>query len=316
MVPFNELEKAFEALHPDIDVLTEGHGSIQVIRTVTELHEEADVLAVADDSLIPMMMYTSKIPDTDTCYADWHIKFSSNSLGIAYTPSSKYAGEINENNWYEILARPDIKIGFADARLDACGYYSLMLLSLSELYYGNDSILENVLGPFNPPLKTGMEGTVTTVTVPEILRPDSDKIVVRGSSIRLLALLESGDIDYSFEYESVARQHNLNFISLPPEVNLGDAEQSEFYSRVICSLDFQRFSSVQPEFIGHQIIYGITIPSNAPHPEAAQEYIKFLIGPEGQKILENSYQSVLSPTADNPANLPPNIRATIDGFNR
>jgi ABC-type molybdate transport system substrate-binding protein len=49
--PIDELEKAFEAIHPEVDVLMECHGSIQVIRHVTELHEKIDVVATADHAL-------------------------------------------------------------------------------------------------------------------------------------------------------------------------------------------------------------------------------------------------------------------------
>jgi molybdate/tungstate transport system substrate-binding protein len=311
MYPLDGIEKAFEALHPDIDILTEGHGSIQVIRHVTEIHEESDLLIVADDSLIPMMMYNAKIPDTDQNYADWYIKFATNTLGIAYTPNSKYAGEINESNWYKILARPDIKLGFADARLDACGYYTLMALALAEQYYGDDHILENVLGPFTPPLKTSMEGTVATISVPEILRPEGNKTIVRGSSIRLLALLDSGDIDYSFEYQSVAEQQGLKFLELPPEINLGSSAQAEFYGRVKCVMEFQRFATVQPEFTGEPIVYGITIPGNAPHADIALEYLEFLLGEEGRKIFAASHHPMIPPVADNPSNLPQGLEILL-----
>ena len=69
LVPFTEMEKSFEAIHPDVDVLIEGHGSIQVIRHVTEVAEMsgepiADIVAVADYSLIPKMMYDRLIPET------------------------------------------------------------------------------------------------------------------------------------------------------------------------------------------------------------------------------------------------------------
>jgi len=40
------------------------------------------------------------------------------------------------------------------------------------------------------------------------------------------ALLESGDIDYAFEYLSVARQHRLEFLSLPSEIDLGSDLES------------------------------------------------------------------------------------------
>lgn len=298
ILPFSEIEEAYEALNPDIDILTEGHGSIQVIRHVTELREEADVMAVADFSLIPMMMYNIKIPETDTSYADWYIKFATNTLGIAYTSTSRYADKINDGNWYEILTRPDIKLGLADPRLDACGYRALMLLALAESFYDDNSILESVTGEFNPAIETTTDDTGNIVTVPEILNPESDRIVLRGSSIRLLALLESGDIDYAFEYRSVAEQHNLEFLELPPEINLGFAKYSAMYQQVKCRLDFHRFSSVQPEFSGLPIIYGITIPNNAPHHEKAGEYIDFILGEQGQEILNNYHQPIITPEFD------------------
>jgi molybdate/tungstate transport system substrate-binding protein len=298
ILPFNEVEKAYEVLHPDVDILTEGHGSIQVIRHVTELYEEADIIAVADYSLIPMMMYDVKIPETDEYYTDWYIKFATNTLGIAYTKDSKYANEITENNWFDILKRPDIKLGLADPRLDACGYRALMLLTLAESYYKNENILGSVIGEFNPPIELLVEDGITTIIVPEIVNPLNERIVLRGSSIRLLALLESGDIDYAFEYRSVAEQHNLEFLELPPEINLGFQDKSELYQQVKIKLDFQRFSSVQPEFSGLPIIYGITIPANAPHPKEAQEYIDFLLGEDGQQIMNNYRQPIIAPEID------------------
>ena len=59
MIPFDALEKAFEAERADIDVEMEAHGSIQVIRHVTEIHELSDLVFTADHALIPMLMYQS-----------------------------------------------------------------------------------------------------------------------------------------------------------------------------------------------------------------------------------------------------------------
>ncbi len=39
IIPFAAVEEAFEARYPQIDLLAEYHGSIQVMRHVTELHE-------------------------------------------------------------------------------------------------------------------------------------------------------------------------------------------------------------------------------------------------------------------------------------
>ena len=146
LVPFKAIEQAFEADNPDIDLLIEGHGSIQVIRHVIELpafsgEPIADVVAVADYSLIHKLMYQTLIPETEKPYADWCIQFATNSLGLAYTSQSKYSGEIDINNWYKILSRPDVKTGISDPRFDACGYRSLMAMKLAEFFYDEDDIL-------------------------------------------------------------------------------------------------------------------------------------------------------------------------------
>ena len=303
MVPFYEIEKEFEAQHPDVDVLIEGHGSIQVIRHVTELYEEADVLTVADHSLIPMMMYNIQVPDTTENYADWYIEFATNSLGLAYTPRSQYADEIDSTNWYEIVSRPDVKVGISDPRFDSCGYRTLMVCQLAELYYDDETIMEGITGGFSPPVTVDEDNGAYTISVPELVAPR--KATLRGSSVRLLAILESGDIDYAFMYQSMAEQYGLEFIELPSEINLGSDAHKELAEELKVTLSFQRFASVNPEFSCQPIVYGITIPQNAPHPELAVEFVKFVMGPDGQRILQDNHQPSIVPLRiDNPDNLP------------
>jgi molybdate/tungstate transport system substrate-binding protein len=310
MVPFYEMEKEFEAQHPNVDVLIEGHGSIQVIRHVTELYEEADVLVVADYSLIPMMMYSTKIPDTTDSYANWYVKFATNTMGITYTPQSKYANEIDTENWCEILARADVKLGLSDARLDSCGYRTLMVCQLSSLYYNDVTMFEGITGGFSPPVTVSKNASEYVISVPEILKPV--KATLRSSSVRLLALLDSGDIDYAFMYRSVAEQYGLRFLDLPPEINLGSDGYSELTEGLKVILDFQRFASIQPEFDCQPIVYGVTIPSNAPHPEAAIEFASFVMGPEGQMILHDNHQpSIVPAETDNLDGLPNALKPLV-----
>lgn len=309
--PGADLKKAFEAANPDIDVLNEYHGSIQVIRHVTELHEAIDVVATADHALIPMLMYASKDPESGLPYANWYIRFATNRLGIAYSARSLYANEITADNWSDILQRPDVKVGIADPRFDASGYRALMVYQLATMLYGKPTLFFDMFdGAFKRPVTVENDGGQAVIHVPELLESkDGSHIVLRGASIQLIALLESGDMDYAFEYESVIRQHGLELLELPDELNLGDPDMEETYGRVTVQLDFQRFASVQPLFRGEQIGYGITIPSNAPHPREAERYLAFLLGPEGRKIMAADYQPLLDPlTADGYANLPPALQ--------
>ncbi len=312
ILPFTELEQAFEERHPEIDVQAEYHGSIQVMRHVTELHEEIDVVATADAALIPMLMYASSVPETRQPYAEWYIRFASNRLALAYAPESRYAAEIDAENWPAILARPDVKLGLADPRFDASGYRALMALSLMENALGRYDLFGPVFdGQFTYPVTVFRDEDLTTITVPEILETRSGShIMLRGGSIMLIALLESGDLDYAFEYESVIRQHGLEMLSLPETVNMGNAGFASAYETVQVDLDFQRFATVKPQFRGEQIRYGITIPTNAPHRDAAVLFIAFLLSPEGRAIMAADFHPLLdSFPADGYAEMPVSLQS-------
>ncbi len=291
------VEEKFENKYPNVNVQVEGHGSIQCIRHVTEIHQKGDVVAVADHTLIPLMMYNTKIPDSDENYADWHTKFARNELGIAYTPQSDYADKINQSNWYDILSREKVQVGISDPRLDACGYRVLMILQLTEHYYDNESIAEDLLfDEFMNPINITQKNGRDVIKVPKILKPPSEsRIAVRGSSIALLTYLETDAADYSFQYKSVAQQHGLEFLSLPDKINLSKENLENYYDDVEVRLDYQRYASVNPVFSCNPIVYGITVPKNAPNPKIAQKFVDFVTGPEGREILLRENQPPLNP---------------------
>lgn len=304
IVPFEEIEKQFESQHPDVDVQIEGHGSIQVIRQVTDIHKEVDVLVVADDSLIPDMMYP--------LYADWNLRFATNQMVIAYNNKSKYANVINESNWYEILIQPDVKFGFSNPMLDSCGYRTLMVTQLAELYYDNQTIFDDLIAcNFNPTISVTKNGDTCIVLVPGVFEPRAEKVVIRGGSVQLLALLDYGGIDYAFQYKSVAQQHGLRFLELPALIDLSSHEHEEIYKKVEIRLGFQRFASVDVERVGMSIFYGITIPGNAPHPELAVEFVKFIISDEGQRVLCDLEQPTIPCVTDNWDKIPEELRPLV-----
>jgi molybdate/tungstate transport system substrate-binding protein len=312
IVPFEHIERTFEAKYPNIDVRPEYHGSIQIIRHATELHEPIDVVVTADASLIPMLMYASRDPETNKPYADWYIRFASNRLGLAYHEDSKYAEEIDAQNWAEVIARPDVKIGIADPRFDASGYRALMAVALAEIAGGNYGLFGSVFdGQFTFPVTIFRGDTLTTITVPEVLETKTGShIVLRGASIQLIALLESGDLDYAFEYASVIQQHGLKMLELPPEMNLGEEAYQDFYNQVQVNLDFRRFATVKPQFLGERIGYGVTIPSGAPHPEAAALFIEFLLSEEGRELMEADHHPMFETfLADGYENMPVSLQS-------
>lgn len=297
IIPFAQVEEEFEAAHPEIDLNMEGHGSIQAVRIVGDLHEQADLVVTADHRLIQMLLYESHDPEYGFPYASWRVIFATNDMALAYTSESAYSDEVNAENWYEIVNRPGVRLGCSDPRLDANGYRALMTVRLAEDYYGRPGLFKDTFGrEFRIPVRLSETDEGAVITVPELLDTVSGShLVLRPYSVSLLPLLVSGDIDYAFEYESVIRQHGLEYVTLPPAIGLGDASYADFFGSVTVKLDFQRFASVEPVFVGEPIRYGVTIPSNAREPEAAALLLAFLLGPEGQRIMAENHQPVIAP---------------------
>jgi molybdate/tungstate transport system substrate-binding protein len=312
IIPFAQLQEEFEAAHPEIDLNMEGHGSIQAVRIVGDLHEQADLVVTADYQLIPMLLYQAQDPDSGLPYATWNVIFATNQMALAYTADSAFANEVNADNWFDIINRPGVRLGCSDPRLDANGYWALMTVKLSEGFYEQPDLFAKTFeGVFRVPVRATATDEGALITVPEVLETKSGShVVLRPYSVNLLPLLKSGDLDYAFEYESVIKQHGLSYVDLPPQIDLGDPANATSYGAVTVKLDFQRFATIKPEFTGEPIRYGATIPSNAQEPEAAALLLAFLLGPEGQRIMAQNYQPVVTPAlADNLDALPELIKA-------
>ncbi|CAD7777030.1 Molybdate/tungstate-binding protein WtpA [Candidatus Methanoperedenaceae archaeon GB37] len=292
-VPFEEAERQFEALHPDVDVKREAYGSVAAIRQVTDVGKPCDVVASADYTLIPDMMY----PD----YADWYLRFATNEIVLAYNKEkSKYADEITRENWYEILQRDDVTFGLSNPNLDPCGYRAVMVCKLAELFYGEANLFDNLILK-NTAITITEENETYLIKTPENLAPNTDKITIKPKETDLTALIEIGALDYYFIYRSVAVQHNLNFVDLPEEIDLSSAKHAPLYKKIKLQTADSKTKTAKP------IIYGITVPKNAPHPKLGLEFVKFVISKNGQEILESTGQPPIAPAIGDGA-LPDKLR--------
>ena len=281
-IPFELVAEVFKEKY-GVDVHIEASGSVMAVRKVTDLKKVCDVVGVADYRLIPKFM----VPE----YASWYVAFASNEIVIAFVDKSKYADELvkDPSKWFEILARPDVRYGFSDPNKDPCGYRSVGVIALASLRYRNSSILENlVLKKTN--IDASMEGDILHLYVPAVLNVKSEDLVVRPKEIDLVALLEAGALDYAFEYKSVAVQHGLKYIELPPEINLKNLRYSNYYSKVVVHIlvgtDNEKEIPMAP------IVYGVTIPKNAEHPDLAVKFIKLLLS-KGRDIFVSLRQPFL-----------------------
>jgi len=273
------MEKAFEEKYPNVDVQLESAGSVATIRKVTDVGKTADVVAVADYSLIPKLMYPE--------YADWYVMFAKNKMVLAYTNQSRHANEINQDNWYEILRQPDVKFGFSNPNTDPCGYRSQMVCQLAELHYNDSKIFDDLIAN-NTAITGRLENDTYIITVPDDISP-SRRVSVRDKSVTLVTGLEAGGLDYAFEYQSVAKQHGLMFVELPSQIDLSSVDYADTYKKVQVVLASGEVATGSP------IVYGMTVPKNAGHPELGLKFVEFVIGSEGQDIMKSYGQPPIVP---------------------
>lgn len=264
-VPFEAAAGEFEEIYSSVDVEREPAGSRTTIRKVTELGKLADVIGSADYVAIEQLMF----PD----FTEWYIIFASNEMVIAYIDESKYSDEINKDNWHQILTREGVEYGHSDPDADPCGYRTLLVWQLAEQYYGVPGLYNRLVA--GCPRKN-----------------------IRSKSVELIALLQSGELDYAFEYRSIALQHSLRFVELPPQINLADIQYQDFYATAEVEVAGSEPGSTQTQ-IGQPILYAITIPKNAPRTDLGIAFLKFLLGSEGQAIMEENGQSPIVPALTN-----------------
>jgi len=111
--------------------------------------------------------------------------------------------------------------------------------------------------------------------------------------MELLALLESGDIDYTIDYKSTVIQDGLQYMELPRKSTWLIKNLAQTYAKVVVKTEFRRFKTVDPVFQGLPIYYGMTIANNSKHQAAAEKFIQFVLSADGQRIFRDANQPEL-----------------------
>jgi len=291
--PFEKIKAKFEAKYPNTEVQLEPAGSVDVIKKVTDTKKPADVVASADYALIPQYMVPSD--------ASWYLTFAKNSMVLTYGNKSKYADEITSDNWYKILARNDVRWAFSDPNADPCGYRTPMVIKLAESKYGDTTIFKTLVEDHSK-ITASKAGNVWTIDATNPA-PDGTRLTIRPKSVELVQMVQAGGIDYAWEYHSVAVQNNLKFVEMPEEIDLSAVKYADNYKTVQTKAVKGNGTT---NYVGSPIVYGVTVPRIAEHPEMGLAFVEMLIGPEGQAILTADGQPPVVPAGgfgDVPASL-------------
>lgn len=235
----------------DVRVAQESAGSLESARKLTELGKIPDLIALADADVFPQYLVPAHVQQ--------YTLFARNRMVVAFTPRSRYADEISTANWTEILTRPDVEIGRSDPELDPNGYRTLMVWQLAERALA----------------RPGLAARLEAQAVARNVRPKEADLV---------GLLQAGELDYIWSYESMAKATGLRWVMLGDSVDLSADTLAAFYGEATVQVRGATAGS-NVTFRGRPIVYAFAVPTAAPNPTLAQQFAEFLVSREGKEIL-------------------------------
>jgi molybdate/tungstate transport system substrate-binding protein len=247
------------------DYRGEGHGSIQDANMIIDGQRFPDVFISVGEGPI------TKLIDNNPSLAKWYLGFGSDELVIAYNPKSHFVADFEKVKagsipWYQVLAKPGIKFLRSDPLLDPKGCYTVIATKLADILYHNSTLSSS------------------------ILKGERNLDQVRPEEL-LLTLLDTGEADAIPAYKHEAIERGFPFISLPPQINLGDPAFASYYKQAGCT---QQDGSLN---FGKPIVFDITIPNTSRNSEGAIQFVKFLVSDQGKRIFENEGFKLLPLTA-------------------
>jgi len=237
----------------------ENAGSVETARKLTELHRIPDLVGSADYQIFPKYLMPGQ--------TSWYARFARNRMVLMYTPKSKSASTIDSLTWYKVLETKGVQTGRSDPALDPNGYRSLIVMRLAEQYYKQPGLADRLVA-------------------------NSAAHVVRPKEVDLMGLLQAGEIDYAWSYESVAQAAKLPYVTLPRAIDLSDPADSAQYAKASVRIPGNTPKDTV-EIKGEPIIYGFTVPRDAPHKALGEKFAAFLISDAGKRILAREHLDAL-----------------------
>ena len=257
--PMQPVLDAFSA-QTGVVVQRESGASMEHVRKITDLHRVPDVLLLADADVFPRFLVPT--------HATWYADFARNRLVVAYTDKSKHAAEITAANWTSIVQRGDVEVGRTDPDIAPVGYRTLLMFQLAERFYKK------------PGLATS-------------LRNHAPERNIRPNAAELAALLAARELDYIYDYQSVAESNGFRFIALPPQIDLGDPRLQKEYEAVSVQVRGSR-SGRPTSLTGEPILYGMTVPRGARHPAVADRFLRYLFSADVVKQMRDAHVDLLA----------------------
>ena len=187
------------------------------------------------------------------------IPIARTEMVIAYSPKSQFASDLAKANqtgakpWWQILETPGFRFGRTDPNTDPQGLNILFTMQLAASFYHQPDMVEKILGPQINPRQIFEEPQV-------------------------MARLQVGQLDASSAYKTQPGALGLPFLSLPKEINLGEASMEDTYKKATVTLN-GKTSHPAP------LVFYVAVLNDAPQAWLATRFVAWLRGPEAREIL-------------------------------
>ncbi len=238
-----------------------GQGAYGLARLLKSKQMQADVFISITPGPIEILQKAGMI--------DQAVPVASTQMVIVYSPKSRFAPDFaaaaaGRMPWYQVLEMPGLRLGRTDPAVDPQGQNIIFTMLLAEKYYHQPDLVKRIFGDYINP----------------------EQIFAEPS---LVSRLESGQLDATSGYESAAISHHLPFVTLPAQINLSDpAMIKDWYSQVHFQLTLPNGKTADLQT--QPLVFYAAVLKNAQNPVMAQDFVRFLQSPEGQKIFrENGY---------------------------
>lgn len=219
---------------------------------------------------------------------NWYMTLAQDQLVIAYSPKSKYKSALdlaakNKKPWYQVLKSKGFRFGRTDPLLDPKGVDTILMMKLAEKYYHQPNLEKTILGSDENPKQVFPEET-------------------------LAAQLTSGQVDAIIAYKHEAIEWGVPYITLPKQINLGDAQMAKQYATAHYT------DSNGKTQTGAPIVFTITIPSTVKHETAAEQFVRYLEVGNGHKLLmKDGFTPIALSTSGKPSTIPTGLLSLTNG---
>jgi len=240
----------------------EAKGSSALVNEIKGKLSFPDVYISANPKLNVQLMGTA-----NGNYASWYLDFARTEMVIGYNSNSKFVADFQAaangtKQWYQVLEEPGLRLGRTDPLLDPKGVNTIYTLELAAAYYNQPGLEKKILG----------SDENTSQIFPE------EELVSR---------LGAGQLDAGFFYINEVKGPNIPYISLPDQVNLGNATMASQYATA--TWKNPKTNAVSK---GAPIVYTVTVLNTAKNKAGGIAFANFLLSSQGQSLLQG--QGVLT----------------------